>query len=575
MGQPREIQLGKILCAGLLAVLLVACASKPSAAQLETRSDTKMPYTPFSVVSGDFNRDGKLDIAVSGGALSVLLGNGDGTFQAPVIYSYPLGVPLAVGDFNGDGKLDLVVGGQLGSGGSGGNNVNVLLGNGDGTFQAPLVSPTNGFPTFLAVGDFNNDHKLDLVIIDDPGDVSVLLGNGDGTFQAPSDNNSFPGPHWIAVGDFNNDHRLDVAVSGFSGGSMNWGILLGNGDGTLQPALIYPLDYTPGSVAAGDFNHDGNLDVVLGGYFGPSDVAVYLGNGDGSFQPGANYGPAGGGVLVGDFNGDGYLDIVTDGVYLLLGNGDGTFGPSQLFPVGRSVSWMLFGDFNGDRKPDVVISDSILGEIMMLNTGVVNFSPSSPVSFAAQLINTTSRAKTVKLTNTGAIALTISSIRISEQFQSSNACGNSVGPGASCTISITFSPKSAGPHSGLMTIVDSASSRPQVIELSGSGTVIGVSPSSLSFGSQKVGTKSAPQVVTAVNHGGTQMLFEGINIGGKDRKDFSETDNCTGRFIPPGGACQVSVTFAPTKTGARSGSLFLVAQGTVSPQAIPLTGKGN
>jgi len=436
--QPRRMQLGKIFCAGLLVALSIACAHDQASAQLESRSTTKIPAEAFTVVSGDFNGDGRQDLAVTGNGFSVLLGNGDGTFQSPVIYSYPLGVPLAVGDFNGDGKLDLVVGGQLGSGGSGGNNVNVLLGNGDGTFQAPLVSPANGLPTFIAVGDFNRDHKLDLVIIDDPGYVSVLLGNGDGTFQAPSDNSSFPGPHWIAVGDFNNDHRLDVAVSGFSGGSMNWGIFLGNGDGTLQPALIYPLDYTPGSIAAGDFNHDGNLDIVLGGYFAPSDVAVFLGNGDGSFQPSANYGPAGGGVLVGDFNDDGYLDIVTDGVYLLFGNGDGTFGAPQLFPVGRSVSWMLVGDFNGDRKRDVVISDSILGEIMMLNTGVVNFSPSTPVSFAAQLINTTSSPTTVQMTNTGATALSISSIKISEQFQTTNTCGNSVAPGASCAINITF-----------------------------------------------------------------------------------------------------------------------------------------
>ncbi len=571
MVQHRRIKFRKMFC-GLSVLLCAACACVPAAAQLETRSTTKVVSTAPSAVSGDFNGDGKLDLAVAGNGFSVLLGNGDGTFQKPVRYSYSLGIPIAVGDFNRDGKLDLIIGNALGSAN---NGVSVFLGNGDGTFQAPLVSATSGLPTFLAVGDFNNDHKLDLVIIDDPGYVSVLLGNGDGTFQAPSDNNSFPGPHWIAVGDFNNDHRLDVAVSGYSGGSMNWGILLGNGDGTLQPALNYPLDYAPGSIAAGDFNHDGNLDVVVGGYFEPSDVAVYLGNGDGSFRPGTNYGPAGGGVLVVDFNTDGKLDLVTAGVYLLLGNGDGTFGSPELFPVGRSIWSMLVGDFNGDDRPDVVMGDSILGMITMLNTGVVNFSPSSPVSFASQLINTTSSPQAVELTNTGATTLSISSIKISGQFQTSNSCGNSVAPGASCAISITFSPKSAGQYSGLITIVDSASSKPQVIELSGSGTVVGVSPTSLSFGSQKVGTKSAPQVVTAVNHSGTQMLFEGIDIGGKDRNDFSETDHCTGRFIPPWGGCQVSVTFAPTKTGLRSGTLFLAAEGTVSPQPVVLTGNGN
>jgi len=122
--------------------------------------------------------------------------------------------------------------------------------------------------------------------------VSVFLGNGDGTFQAPSDNNSFPDyPVWLAVGDFNNDHRPDVVVVGYFGSSTDMGVLLGKGDGTLQASLTYPLNAPPNSVAAGDFNHDGNLDVAVAFRFG--GIAVLLGDGNGAFQPEVDYSKGG------------------------------------------------------------------------------------------------------------------------------------------------------------------------------------------------------------------------------------------------------------------------------------------
>lgn len=535
-------------------------------AQLETRGATKLSNTPYGAVSGDFNRDGKLDLAVAGGVLSVLRGRGDGTFQKPVIIaSSTLSLYIAAADFNGDGNLDLVIDGPN-------NAISVYLGNGDGTFQSPLVSPTSDSPTLLVAGDFNNDHKVDLAIIDPPY-ISVLLGNGDGTFQAPIDNNSFLGARSMAVGDFNNDHRLDVVVSGSEGGTNSWGLLLGNGDGTLQPAIINYLDYTPGTIAAGDLNHDGNVDVVLGSGFGPSDVAVYLGNGDGTFQSPGSYGPVGGGLVVADLNGDGNLDIVTTGVYLIYGNGDGTFGSPQLFPAGKSPWWMLTGDFNGDHKPDVVLSDTILGEVMLLNTGVVNFSPSTPVSFPTQLVNTTSRAKTVKLTNTGNTALSITSVNASGPFHTSNTCGDSVAAGGGCEIKVAFSPLKTGPQQGLVTIADSASSKPQVIEVSGIGTDINLSPNPMKFGSQKVGTKSAPQQMAITNDSNNEVIFSAI---GARTKDFviSGTGNCTNQALAPGGTCYVTVTFTPTKTGTRSATLNVGDDAAGSPQTAALMGTG-
>ena len=573
MVQSRRMKLGRIFCASLLVALLVAWGSDRAAAQLETRSDALVPGEGRNSVAGDFNGDGNLDVAVAGSSLWVFLGKGDGTFRKPVNYSYPLGVPIAIGDFNGDGKLDLVVGGQLGTGGPGADTVNVLLGNGDGTFQAPLVSTTNGFPTFIAVGDFNNDHKLDLVIIDDPGYVSVLLGNGDGTFQAPIDNNSFPAPHWLTVGDFNNDHRLDVAVTGFAGEGANLGTLLGNGDGTLQPALIHPLNSTPASVAAGDFSRDGNLDVAISDYLG-GGVAVLLGNGDGTFQPEVDYSPAGEDVVAVDFNGDGVLDLVSAGVYVMLGNGDGSFGPVQLFPAGKSLGSMLVGDFNGDHKPDVVITDAIVGEITLLNTGVVNFAPSSPVSFPSQLINTTSSRKTVNLTNRGVVALSISSIKVSGPFQMTTTCGLKVPAGAGCSISLTFTPSAARTEQGFVTLVDSASSKPQVVEASGVGTALKLSPASLNFGSEKVGKTSPPQQITVTNEATSTVTFGRIAVGGRDFKDFTLQSETCSPSLAAGGSCAATLTFTPTKSGNRSADLDITVTGGGSPAPGVLAGNG-
>jgi hypothetical protein len=142
--------------------------------------------------------------------------------------------------------------------------------------------------------------------------------------------------------------------------------------------------------------------------------------------------------------------------------------------------------------------------------------------------------------------------------------------GASCTISAVFEPKVAGAFKGLVTLVDSASSKPQIIELSGRATAVKLSAASLNFGDQKVGTKSKPQVVTATNEGSTPITFSSINILG----DFSETNSCLRGNIAAGGSCSVEVTFAPTKTGARTGTLYLNVQGSVSPRPVTLVGTG-
>ncbi len=563
------------------ALMIFSCfVTKTSIAQFETRAQTKFPPAEVpAIATGDFNNDGNLDVVVvTDNGFAVALGNGDGTFQTPKLTRTGLAYSLAVADFNNDGNLDIVVADDN----LNPSTVSVYLGNGDGTFQPPIKSKTTSYNVFIAVGDFNHDGKMDIVAIDSPY-ISVLLGNGDGTFQQPSDNDSFPGSQWLAVADFNNDGKLDVVVTGSFGNSYNIGVLLGNGNGTLQNAITQPIEYVPATVAAGDLNGDGNMDAVLG--YDLDGVAVLLGNGDGTLQSPVNYnttGIGGGGVLVHDLNLDGRQDVSASssdsgvpGIDVFWGTGDGTLQPAQFFATTASYPAVI-GDINGDGLPDFIIENSYYGVTTMLNTGVVSFSPSSaPIAFPVQLINTVSPEQTVYLTNNGAAPLSISAMKVSGPFEMTTSCGKRVASGTSCSISATFSPKRGGSLTGAVTIFDSASSKPQFVELTGSSTVIKLSPTVLHFGDQTVGTSSAPQTVTATNDGDAAISFYSVGLGQAAKKNFTATEDCTNQPLQPGASCTATVTFIPTQTGADSGQLFFtVGVNQVNPAPVQLSGTG-
>jgi hypothetical protein len=239
---------------------------------------------------------------------------------------------------------------------------------------------------------------------------------------------------------------------------------------------------------------------------------------------------------------------------------------------------MAVGDLNGDGLPDFALATSFL-TTTMLNTGVVSFSPTTaPLTFPVQLINTVSKQQTVKLTNHGKTSLSIGSMKLTGPFTMKTTCGNSLAAGATCSLSAEFKPKAAGTPTGLITINDSASSKPQFVELAGSATAIDISPTSLAFGSQKVGTKSKSQVVTATNEGTRAVTFSSVAVGGTDNKDFSTSGNCTPNPVEPGASCAMSVTFDPTQTGARSAALYFnfpPFSGLVSPAPVVLSGTGD
>jgi hypothetical protein len=289
------------------------------------------------VAIADLNGDHKPDLIVVNGfsnTVGVLLGNGDGTFQTAVTYGlsgrYPWSVAIA--DVNGDGRPDILVAVDCIDANCDGA-VGVLLGNGDGTFQAAVTYGSGGRGALsVQVADVNHDGKPDLLVSNDcagscspfNGGVAVLLGNGDGTFQAATSYDS-GGIHAnsVSVADVNGDGKLDLQVSNLVPNTV--GVLLGNGDGTFQPVVTYSSDPgSPGSVVVSvgvaDVNGDGKPDLLVvnmsvgGNGNNGGSVAVLLGNGDGTFQAAVNY--LSGGyqslrIAVGDVNGDGRPDLLT------------------------------------------------------------------------------------------------------------------------------------------------------------------------------------------------------------------------------------------------------------------------
>lgn len=358
---------------------------------------------PFAIAAANLNADQHQDLAVANAgsnSVSVLLGKGDGSFQAKT--DYPVGNSprsVAIEDLNGDGRADLVVANWNQQ------KLSVLLGNGDGTFRAgkdvgPVYSPAS-----VAIADLNADGRLDLAVAAEHlrGGVSVLLGNGDGSFGPKTDYYTAPNTGMsVAIADLNGDGRLDlVVVAGDSGAMVS--VLFGNGDGTFTIVGDLEADPYARSVAIADFNADGRPDVVVGSASGIA--SVWLGNSSSWFGPRNDYSAGSSSVVIADLDADGRLDLATaDGIVsVLLGNGDGTFRTGEKFGSGPFHGFVSAADLNADGRPDLAVTDAWSSTISIFMN---HSAPPSPLLLAFDLspgtLNLPSRGRWV----TGYLELT-------------------------------------------------------------------------------------------------------------------------------------------------------------------------
>jgi len=420
------------------------------------------------IALGDVNGDKKVDVVAnmtnSGGGcanneVAVLLGTGNGKFKTPVYYSTGTtqqSYSVTLADIRGTGKLDILTS-------NGDGSLSILLNNGKGVYgTANVITGASGTQAAsIAVGDFNNDGKMDIALTNYSGTaVNLLLGNGDGTFQTPLVTPSVINPVGFTAADFNHDGKLDLAVSSWDD-SGSFVILTGKGDGTFTVGTTYNFGtweqcYPSGGsnpyyIGAGDLNQDGNLDLALAVQYSACNTeysgqniwgaaVVYNGNGDGTFT----------------------LDLVS--------------GSQVPWVGGVDNSGIALGDFNSDGMIDMAVAGNAgwTGQdwvtIIQNNTQPVSVSPLA-MTFKAQTVGTKGPSQTVLFTNDETTSLAITKVALGGtnpgDFILKNACGSSLLAGARCTLTVTFDPTATGARTATVSITDGAGT--QTVSLTGTG----------------------------------------------------------------------------------------------------------
>ena len=448
-----------------------------------------------------------------------------GTFMGFTLASSPATgnspMSVAAGDFNGDGNLDLAVANF------GDAVVSILIGDGKGNFT-PASSPVaSANPRWVSVGDFNGDGKLDFVVTNPESSmVSILMGDGTGNFTLASTPATGYIPFSVAVGDFNGDGKLDLAVSSLDNVVS---ILLGDGMGNFTLTSSPATGASPVSVAVGDFNEDDKLDLAIANVYS-NTVSVLLGDGRGNFSlvssPTTGTHPQS--VAISDFNGDGKLDLAVanldsgNTVSVLLGDGTGNFSLASSTAAGSAAFSVAVGDFNGDSKPDLAATINCLpcAVSILLGDGTGNFT----------FVSSTT------------VGVEPRSVAVGE-FNGDGILDLAVANEQDNTVSILL----GVPPTPTVTL----------------------SSSSLSFGTQLIGTSSASQLVTLTNSGSATLTITSIT----GSVNFPQTNNC-GSSLKAGASCTTTITFQPRGTGTLTGTVTITDNAANSPQTVALTGVG-
>jgi hypothetical protein len=540
---------------------------------------------------GDFNGDGTLDLAVANygsNTVSILLGDGTGNFSlasSPATGSGPQSV--SEGDFNGDGTLDLAVAN------ANSKTVSILLGDGAGNFSLASSLATGNYPDSASVGDFTGDGRLDLAVTNFYSDtVSILVqipvvtlsstslafGNQNvGTMSAPmSSTLTNTGSATLEI--------ISITIMGANARDFP---MNNNCGATLAPEASCTINVTfdptrPGirtaSVIIADNAPGSSGTISLSGT--GTAPAVTLAPTSLTFET----------QLIGTTSTPQTVMLTNSGTEALTIT---SIAVSRQFSetnnCGTTVAVGATCKIDVRFKPTainqqtgtVTITDNAFGSpqqmVPLSGTGTeVKLTPKI-LTFPVELVGASSSAEQVTLKNEGSTALTLTGISIlgpdGGDFHQTNTCGTSVGAGASCTISVTFTPAAQGKRTASISISDNGGGSPQTVALSGTGTVVKLSASSLNFGDVMVGKISPPQIVVLTNIGSTTLTITKIGVTGKDNGDFTVSNSCHGS-VGAGGSCNIIVRFIPTQMGMRTAAVSITDHGGGSPQKIKLSGTG-